>query len=284
MPKDIHEANRLSWNAATVAHNSHKGDQAKFLRDGGSTLFQEEIELLGDIDGKTLLHLQCNSGQDTLSLARLGAKVTGIDISDEAIVFAQQLSKESRIPGTFIRADVYDWFDSVGELGDKVDLVFCSYGAICWLSDLQRWAEGISDLLVPGGRFVAIDFHPTLMMFDEEMRLTYPYFCDNNPMKWDEGVSDYVAMAEGALSPSGHEEGLQNFENPHPVFEYQWPIATILTSLLNAGLRLVRFTEYPYSNGAKFFDNGIEASGRRMYPPKAQPSIPMMYGIVAAKP
>src|SRR4051794_14240468 len=108
--KDLHEDNRRAWNVATDAHNSHKQDQAKFLREGGSTLYPEEIELLGDIAGRTLLHLQCNAGQDTLSLARLGAQVTGVDISDTAIAFARQLSDESGIPGTFIRSDIYDWF------------------------------------------------------------------------------------------------------------------------------------------------------------------------------
>ncbi|BAZ23858.1 putative methyltransferase [Kalymmatonema gypsitolerans NIES-4073] len=83
--KDLHEENRLSWNEATKAHNSHKGDQAKFFRLGGSTLFPEEKELLGDIAGLSLVHLQCNAGQDTLSLVQLGAVATGVDISDEAI-------------------------------------------------------------------------------------------------------------------------------------------------------------------------------------------------------
>ena len=85
MRKHIHETNRLAWNAATQAHNSHKGDQARYLREGGSTLFPEEVELLGGLAGKSLVHLQCNAGQDTLSLAKLGATVTGVDISDEAI-------------------------------------------------------------------------------------------------------------------------------------------------------------------------------------------------------
>lgn len=108
MRKDLHETNRLAWNEATRAHNSHKADQARFLREGGSTLFPEELKLLGDVAGLSLLHLQCNAGQDTLSLARRGASVTGVDISDEAIAFARRLSAESGIPGTFHRADVYD--------------------------------------------------------------------------------------------------------------------------------------------------------------------------------
>jgi 2-polyprenyl-3-methyl-5-hydroxy-6-metoxy-1,4-benzoquinol methylase len=93
--KDLHAANRLSRNAATVAHNSHKSDQAAFFRGGASTLFPEELELLAEVAGLSVLHLQCNSGQDSLCLARLGADVTGVDISDEAIAFARRLSEES---------------------------------------------------------------------------------------------------------------------------------------------------------------------------------------------
>src|SRR4051812_10965825 len=102
--KQMHEENRVAWNAATEAHNSHKVDQAGFFREGGSTLFPEEVELLGDIAGLSLVHLQCNAGQDTLSLARLGATVTGVDISDTAIDFARQLSADSGVPATFVRS------------------------------------------------------------------------------------------------------------------------------------------------------------------------------------
>src|SRR5581483_7586423 len=103
MRKELHEENRLSWNAATVAHNSHKGDQAAFFRKGGSTLRPEELELLGDVRGQAIVHLQCNSGQDTLSMARLGAVMTGVDISDTAIDFARQLSQDSGIPAQWQR-------------------------------------------------------------------------------------------------------------------------------------------------------------------------------------
>lgn len=119
MRKDLHEQNRIAWNAATRVHNSHKRDQAGFFRRGGSTLFPEEVDLLGDVRGKRLVHLQCNAGQDTLSLARLGAEVTGVDISDEAIAFAQRLSAEAGIPAHFIRADVYDWFDDAARSGQR---------------------------------------------------------------------------------------------------------------------------------------------------------------------
>src|SRR6185295_8428864 len=133
--KHMHEDNRIAWNAATEAHNSHKADQAAFFRDGGSTLYPEEIELLGEISGKKTVHLQCNAGQDTLSLARLGAEMTGVDISDTAIDFARRLSADSGISGTFHRSDIFDWMAQRAESGEGFDIAFSSYGAINWLTD-----------------------------------------------------------------------------------------------------------------------------------------------------
>src|ERR687889_2614531 len=99
--RNLREQNRLSWNAVVGAHDSHRGDLAGFLCEGGSTLFPEERALLGDLDGKTLAHLQCNSGGDSLSLVLLGATVTGVDISDEAIASACELSAKTGIPALF---------------------------------------------------------------------------------------------------------------------------------------------------------------------------------------
>jgi 2-polyprenyl-3-methyl-5-hydroxy-6-metoxy-1,4-benzoquinol methylase len=143
----LREANRLSWNAATRAHNSHKGDQARFFREGGSTLRAEELGLLGAVAGLRVVHLLCNSGQDTLSIARLGAKVIGVDISDEAITFATRLAEEAGIAATFARADVYDWLAEVSERQERFDIAFSSYGVIHWISDLDRWASGVAAIL-----------------------------------------------------------------------------------------------------------------------------------------
>ncbi|WP_246162808.1 MULTISPECIES: class I SAM-dependent methyltransferase [Brasilonema] len=199
--KDLHEENRLSWNEATKAHNSHKGDQAKFFREGGSTLFREEKELLGDITGLSLVHLQCNAGQDTLSLARLGAFVTGVDISDEAITFAQKLSEESGIPATFHRADVFDWLQETARRGEQFDIVFSSYGAVCWISNLNLWAKGIADVLKSGGRFVLVDFHPVAMMFDVDWSHKFSYFSEGKHLTWEDGISDYVASSIAITPP-----------------------------------------------------------------------------------
>jgi len=281
MRKDLHEENRLSWNAATVAHNSHKGDQAAFFRNGGNKLYLEEQTLLGDIRGLSLVHLQCNAGQDTLSLAQLGANVTGVDISDTAIDFARQLAADAGIAATFQRMDIYDWLAETAESSQRFDIVFCSYGAICWLSDLQAWARGIKGVLKPGGRFVTVEFHPVMALFSEQMEHTFSYFDHEQPLTWEEGVSDYVAASGLSLVDTAYNEGIKDFKNPHRVHEFLWGTGAIITALLEAGLTLKSFQEYPYSNGFKAFEKMRLTAGRRWYLPEDRPTIPLMYSIVA---
>jgi SAM-dependent methyltransferase len=281
LARELHEDNRRSWNSATKAHNSHKGDQAAFLRSGGTTLFPEETELLGDITGLRLVHLQCNAGQDTLSLAALGADVTGVDISDEAVAFATTLSQDSGIPGTFVRSDVYDWFDCAER--EAYDVAFSSYGAICWLSDLRPWAAGIAAALRPGGRFVLVDFHPAGLIFDWHWRPTEDYWT-HEAETIESGVGDYVRASGEGLVPSGYQEGMAEVPDPRPCHLFSWGVAEIVSSLLDAGLRLERFEEYPWSNGCVFGEHMRELPGRRFLPPAELPKMPMMYGIRAAKP
>ena len=283
MRPDLHEANRLAWNEATRAHNSHKLDQAGFLRSGGSTLFPEEVELLGDLQGQRLLHLQCNAGQDTLSLAALGAQVTGVDISDEAIAFARRLSDESGIPGTFERADVYDWLAQAAERGEQFDAVFSSYGAIIWLSDIASWASGIAQVLAPGGRFVLVEFHPILALLDDQGRQVIGRYGGGRVASYSEGIGDYVAWAGPVLAPSGYAEGIADFRNPHPGHEFEWGLGEIVTALLDAGLRLEVLREYPYANGFPAFEGTVLHPGGRYAPPEGAPNPPLMYGLRARK-
>ena len=283
MRKDIHEMNRLAWNAATPVHNSHKGDQARFLRDGGTTLFPEEAGLLGAVSGRSLVHLQCNSGQDTLSLAKLGATVTGIDISDEAIAFATRLSEESGIPATFVRSDIFDWFAAAAARGERYQLAFSSYGAIPWLSDIAAWGRGIASVLEPGGAFVLVEFHPTAFMFNEKLERDWPYF-SADPIIEDVGVGDYVAASKEGLVARGYEEGVVGFQNPHPGAEFAWGIGDVVMTLIDAGLRLEVLREYDYANGCKFFEAAILGDGRRYCLPEGVPNLPQMFAVRARTP
>jgi SAM-dependent methyltransferase len=248
--------------------------------NGGSTLFPEELSLLGEIKGQKIVHLQCNSGQDTLSLAILGAEVLGVDISDTAVSFARKLSTQSGVAARFIRADVYDWFEHAIGQQELFDIAFSSYGAIVWLSDLSRWAKGIASILRPGGCLVLVDFHPLLAIFDDEWTITYPYFSTNQPMTWDTGIGDYVAESGPPLAPSGYLNGIVGFSNPYPSHEFQWTIGDILTAIIKAGLTIELFQEYPYSNGA--IRPGMKLGKKnRYYPPGHRSQIPIMFGLGA---
>lgn len=279
----LREQNRLSWNAVVGAHESHRGDLPGFLRNGGSTLFPEELGLLGGLQGKTLLHLQCNSGGDSLSLAGLGAEVTGVDMSDEAITSACRLARKSGIPATFERADVYDWLEEASREGRSFEVVFASYGVVCWLHDLDAWAGGIAGILNPGGRFVLVDFHPTAAMFDPRWNHVNDYPSGGEPMLLDQGVGDYVAASGGGLTPAGHVAGTGGFENPEKAHLFRWGLGEVVTALVRAGLKITALEEYPYTNGERSFAGMRELSGRRLAPPEGVPEIPLMYGIRAER-
>jgi SAM-dependent methyltransferase len=284
--RDAHERNRLAWNEATAAHNSHKGDQSAFYRAGGNKLYTEEIELLGDVIDKRIVHLQCNAGQDTLSLANMGAHATGVDISDTAIDFARNLSQESGLHAEFVRSDIYDWLDDASNAGEQFDIVFCSYGAVIWLSDLKTWARGIANILKPGGRFVVVDFHPVSLSLDDDWTLRFPYSSFREEAEyvvWEDGVGDYVALEMMQADPDRELPGVRDFVNPHPSYEFAWGIADILSAFLIAGLRIVDVREYPYSNSGHIPGMRLNQQGKWV-PPEGIPALPMMYGIVAEKP
>lgn len=279
--KEHHEINRLSWNEGTKAHNSHKGDQATFFRNGGNTLFPEETRLLGDIKGKSLVHLQCNSGQDSLSIANhLGVNVHGVDISDEAIDFAKKLAIASGIPATFERADVYDWFE---QNSNQYDVAFASYGAIIWLSNITEWGKGVARALKSGGKFVLVEFHPVFGMFDEDWRLCCDYF-GGTYIEFESGIGDYIALTGSAEEIDQLEDGIKDFQNPHPGVEYQWGIADVVMALVSAGLTLTDLQEYPHCNGFKPFPDMRDAGNRRFMMPEGKPhQFPFMYSIVVEK-
>jgi SAM-dependent methyltransferase len=278
----VGEANRASWNEATKAHNTHKKDQAKFFREGGNKLYTEEIGLLGDVRGKSVLHLQCNAGQDTLSIANIGGIVTGVDISDEAIEFARGLSAESGVPGTFHRADVYDWLEEAARADERWDIVFCSYGAIIWLGDLDAWAKGIAAVLKPGGRFVTVEFHPIEMMFETDYSHRYPYSTGGKSITWPDGIGDYVAEFGAEDMPYEYEEGVVGFQNPHVAHEFAWGIGEIVTALLSAGLTLESLTEYDYCNCPIYKEMKPLGNGRWTVK-DGVPAFPMMYSLSARK-
>lgn len=281
--RSVPEQNRVSWNAVTDAHNSHKVDQDKFLRDGGSWLYPEELDRLLPLEGKSLLHLQCNCGQDTLSLANAGAKVLGVDISDKAVEFARKLSMDSGVPGEFERSELLEWLAANQATVRRFDRVFSSYGAIPWLEDLETWAKGIAGVLKPGGRFVLVEFHPAIWTCDEDGQPADSYF-NIGAEELAEGVTDYVGESGKGLTRSGHQEGVKNFENPEPAIVFAHTPGDVVTALAKAGLRIEELVEFPHCNGFRP-SSAYEPISERVFKPGPKlPSHPCMFGVVASLP
>lgn len=291
--RDLHEQNRRSWNHATVAHNRHKGDQAAWLRGGGSTLFPEELALLGPLRGRRVVHLLCNAGQDTLSLAVRGAELTGVDISDEAIGFARGLSAGSGLPATFVRADVYDWLDDAP--AGAFDVAFSSYGALEWLSDLPAWARGVARALAPGGRLVVVEFHPAVQWLEPDddggrWRLARgapgdPPATGGAPVLVPEGIGDYVAESGDALlhgQPRAADPA--PFANPEPCHGFAHGLAEVVDAVVGAGLLLEVLREHPFANGWRFHPAAVPLDGRRWGLPPGLPPVPLMFSLAARRP
>lgn len=280
--RELREQNRRSWEAVVPAHHSHRPSVGQFLRAVGLTVFPEERVLLGELQDRTLLHLMCNTGQDTLSFVALGAQTTGVDISGEAISRARALSVESGISAHFEQADVYDWLESAKVDGRQFDRVFCSYGAICWLPDLEQWARGVAAVLAPHGRFAMVEFHPISNMFDRNWQLVRDYPANGRILEI-EGVGDYVGESGQGLTPGGWNEGVQQFVNTERAHLFQWGVGEVVTALAQAGLRIEALHEYTFINGERPFATMRELPNHRLAAPDGMPQIPLMYGIAATK-
>jgi SAM-dependent methyltransferase len=268
-----YDATRRSWDVATRNHNAHKGDQAAFLRAGGEVLFPEELDLLGDLAGRRVAHLQCNAGQDTLCLARRGATVVGVDLSGEAIRFARATSDASGIAATFEHAEVVAWMAATEA---RFDVAFASYGATVWLPDLDAWARGVRRILAPGGRFVYVEFHPVLWSISSDLRLAGDDYFSSTPVV--EPVGDYVAASGAGLgAPAGATPG----RNDVPATCWQHGLGAIVTALARAGLVIDELREYPYANGCRVNASLVEGEARRWVWPPGVPRVPLMFGLRA---
>ncbi|ADB49663.1 class I SAM-dependent methyltransferase [Conexibacter woesei] len=276
MPDQQHELNRASWNTATSRHLTHKRDLAARLRDGESNLFPEEVELLGDVRGKRVVHLQCNDGTDTLGIAALGADALGVDISDVAVEAARRLSEDGGIAARFERADVLDWLPAAAARGERFDVVFASYGALCWISDLPAWMRGAAGVLAPGGRLVVVEFHPLVSTLEEGWKLDHPYFGRPGGQTWQEGIEDYVGYTAGDAAS-------RSWTNPDVCVEFQHSLGDVLSAALGAGLLIEHFDEHRHCNGWQPFPDMTGDEQRRFHPPTGK-ELPMMFSLAARKP
>ena len=257
------EINRQSWNNRTATHlKSEFYDLDNFVK-GKTSLNRIELDLLGDISGKTILHLQCHFGQDTISLSRLGAETTGVDLSDKAIESARQLASETNSNANFICCDIYDL---PNHLDKQFDIVYTSYGTIGWLPDLEKWAKIISKFLKPNGQFVFVEFHPVVWMFDDDFeKINYNYFNSGAIIESENGTyADRTAKISQEFVMWNH------------------GLTEVLTSLINNGLEITSFSEYDYSP-YNCFNKTIEFEPNKFRIEHLGNKIPMVYSIVAKK-
>lgn len=236
--------NKANWNTRTDIHIHSDFYQLEEFIAGKNMLNSIELNLLGDIKDKKILHLQCHFGLDSLSLSRMGAKVVGVDLSDKAIEKAQELNTQLGLDAQFICCNVYDLPQYLGkEYLESFDIVFTSYGTIGWLPELEPWAAIIQQYLKPKGSFVFAEFHPAVWMYDNDFKtIAYSYF----------KAEPIVETEEGTYADKNANIQTQSVTWNHGITE-------VLTALLKQNLKLEIFEEYDYSpyncmNGMEEFE------------------------------
>ncbi|MEM5564095.1 class I SAM-dependent methyltransferase [Psychroserpens sp. AS72] len=230
MSKDYFEVNRETWNEKVKVHSKSEMYDLEEFKNGKSSLMSYELKALGDVKGKSLLHLQCHFGQDTLSWSRMGAQCVGVDLSDEGIALAKSLNEELNLDADFIRCNVLDTSQHVK---DTFDIVFTSYGVIGWLPDLKPWGKMISERLKKGGTFYMAEFHPIVWMFD---------YLDDTP------IMRYGYMQDDAIYEEY--EGTYADQNSKMITkEYGWNhgLSEVINALVEAGLQIDYLNEYDES-------------------------------------
>jgi SAM-dependent methyltransferase len=256
------DANRGLWNGWARINAGSEFYDVESFKAGKTSLQQIEIDELGDVTGKSLLHFQCHFGLDTMSWARRGARVTGADLSDEAISIARSLSEDLRIEAKFINSNIYD-LPKV--LEGEFDIVFTSYGALCWLPDLRRWAETIRHFLKAGGVFYIVEFHPYIGILDYEKGIIgESYFYNSEPLTYEE-------------------QG--NYADPeadfrHRAYEWQHSLSDIVNAVVSAGLSIEFMHEFPYTTYGCFPFTEEAEPGKYML--KGRPNtMPFLFSLRA---
>ena len=224
--EEARKGNQKFWDEVTPLHLKTYDVTGFFI---GEPWFPSQIlQEVGDVEGLSLLHLQCHFGLDTLRWSFLGADVTGVDFSPKSIETAIKLSKRANLQAEFICADIYTLPEV---LGGQYDIVFTSIGVLCWLNDLDAWAKIIAHYLKPGGIFYIMEGHPLLYTFDDDGKWTFmlPYFHNQHPYFWGDDTTDYMDTS---------------YKAKNPTYEWQWSISDIINALIKAGLRIEFFNEF----------------------------------------
>ena len=263
MQQDYLTTNLKSWNDSVDIHVKSDFYFVDAFRKGKTSLNSIELELLGDVTGKKILHLQCHFGQDTLSLERLGGITTGVDFSDKAIDTANALKQELGLKSKFIVSDVYSLPE---HLVGQFDVVFTTYGVLGWLPDMKRWAAVVSKCLKRGGKLILVEFHPVVWIFDNAFtRVQYSYFNRETIVETEQGT--YADPAANITKTT---------------MTWNHPLSDVIGGLLENGLAVNDFKEYDYAP-YNCLQNMVEVSPGRFQIKTMEGKMPLLYSIVATK-
>ncbi len=267
---DKFEIIRQNWNERTPIHAASSFYNVDGFKSGDITLTKTEIEEMGSVAGKSLLHLQCHFGMDTMSWARLGATATGVDISDTAIDLARELNNQLGLNTRFIRSNIYDLPDVLDE---QFDIVYTAIGALCWLPDMTRWAQIVARYMKPGGTFYILDGHPVSHIFKyvelpdggRGLKPCHSYFPKPEGIPHEGGGCTYT--------------GSEVLETPS--HEWQHSMSEIVNAIISAGLRIQHFNEFAVSGYRAFQPMSLHEDGWRL--DEHHGSIPFLFSIKATK-
>jgi SAM-dependent methyltransferase len=267
--RDAHrKLNRRWWDERVPIHVGSDFYDVEGFKAGAEVLRPFELEEVGDVAGKRLLHLQCHFGLETLSWARRGASAVGLDFSAPAIEAASRLGSETGLDGTFVAADVYDAVAALD--GERFDIVYTGLGALNWLPDLPRWAEVVASLLAEGGFLYLAEFHPLTDVFaDDDLTVDGDYFHNPAGIRIEDEGGTYADLDAQTEHNATH--------------EWVHPLSEVLGVVLGAGLRLEFFAEHDHTLFPRW-PHLVAEPGGIYRQPEGSPRLPLMYSLRARAP
>ena len=258
------ESNRALWDDWTSKGASPAFFKLQRFRSGEEVLQSFELDEVGDVTGKSLLHLQCHFGMDTMAWARRGAQATGVDFSEKSIAMGRTLAADMGIDVDLVCSDVYGLPEV---LDGPFDIVYTSFGVLAWMPDLDRWARVIEHFLEPSGTFYVAEYHPFTLVFEDstdirEPKIKHRYFPTDAPQVWtgEEVDEDFVV--------------------------YGWPytLGDIVTALAGVGLRIEFLHEFPFSESPHVDFLEQAPDGTLRLPAELDGHLPLLFSLKATKP
>lgn len=266
-PAAVKDWNRDWWDERVPIHVGSEFYDVESFKAGREPLGPFEPAELGPVEGRTMAHLQCHFGLDSLGWARRGARVAGLDFSRPAVEAAAELARELGLDAEFVCADVHDAAEAFG--GRRFEIVYTGGGALNWLPDLDRWAGVVAGLLEPGGILYLVEFHPVTFAFaDDDLTLEYDYFLQPEGVVIEDEGGSYADLTARTV----HNRTL----------EWQHPLGDVVTAVIEAGLRLEFLHEHDHSPSKRwpFLE---QRAAKHFRFPEGQPRLPLMYSLRAVK-